>query len=519
VKIASYYAAKHHKKDAVSIIGGGATAVAFLHGYVQMVDDGHEMPDLVYIFERRDRFGPGAAYESDLASNLLNTKTGFITPFHDRPGDFFKWLAANESNWRARYSPLDLDEHSYAPRRLFGEYLESQMGRLVLEAADRGIQIVQINAEVHDVSPLGHGYVVKTDSHSIECDFVFFLCGGVSRALRRDEQESRRVLPTPYPISKLANDIPKQARVGIIGARLSCIDAVIGLMEQGHQGSITIHSRSGYFPSVRGTQGRITPKILTLERINQLVLEKGKLRLLDLVGLVREEITLLGGPGTEADFRLPSPPRDLAAFLREEIASAGGERAWQAVLYSTNSIIDRLWTSLHEDDQAEFIDRYLSVFMAHRVSIPVGNARKILGYLQSGQLKFCAGSFDVGFQSDGKPVVTMHGDPGAGIGYDYIVNATGSTRIPNASDSALVNNLLRRGLAAPHKLGGIAVDTDSYCVIDAGGRANPQLRAVGELTSGAFFFTSALDINARHARTCVSRFAAVLKQKELAAAA
>jgi uncharacterized NAD(P)/FAD-binding protein YdhS len=64
---------------------------------------------------------------------------------------------------------------------------------------------------------------------------------------------------------------------------------------------------------------------------------------------------------------------------------------------------------------------------------------------------------------------------------------------------------------SPHKFGGIAVDTDSYCVIGADGKINSQLRAVGELTAGVFFFTSALDINARHARTCATQFATALE--------
>ena len=509
----------HHKNKVVSIIGCGATAVAFVYSYLQMAANGNDLPKMLYIFEKRDRFGPGAAYESDLATNLLNTKTGYITPFHDRPGDFYNWLKVNELDWRSRYSSLILDEHSYAPRPLFGEYLQGQMDRLVKNAADLGIAIIKFNAEAKDLLRSGSGYIIKTDCGSIQCDFVFFLCGSLSRATRTDELESKRVLASPYPVSRLTDVIPERGSVGIIGARLSCIDAVIGLIEQGHRGPINIHSRSGYFPSVRGTQNRITPKVLTLEGLDALIQKKGKLNLLDLWGMVREEIALQGGAETGGDFQLPLPPRDLVAFLREEITKASGERVWQAVLYSTNAIIDRLWASLREDHRTEFISRYLSVFMAYRVSIPVENAQKILRYLQSGQLKFLAGAFDIGFERSGKPVVTMHDQSGAAISYDYVVNAMGTTRAASATGSVLVNNLFERGIMSPHNLGGIAVDTDSYCVIEAGGLVNSQLRAVGELTAGAFFFTSALDINVRHARNCVTQFARALTMRDLAAPA
>jgi uncharacterized NAD(P)/FAD-binding protein YdhS len=328
--------------------------------------------------------------------------------------------------------------------------------------------------------------------------------------MRNDERKSKRVLANPYPVSKLTHIIPTRASVGIIGARLSCIDAVIGLVEQGHQGPINIHSRSGYFPSVRGTQGRITPRVLTLEKLDALIKIKGKLNLTDILGMIQEEIIIQGGAKTSGDFQLPLPPKDLVSFLCEEIIKASGERIWQAVLYCTNPIIDRLWNSLNEDDMEHFMKRYLSLFMAYRVSIPVENAHKILRYLQSGQVRFLAGSFDISFEQSGKPVVNMHDQSGADIRYDYIVYAIGNPRLVNNCHSALINNLLQRGIVSPHKFGGIVVDTDSYCVIDANGKINYQLRAIGELTAGAFFFTSALDISARHARTCATQFATAL---------
>src|SRR4051812_32816895 len=120
MKLSSVYNAakqeKYHKNGVISIIGGGATALAFLYSYLQLAASGNDLPEMLYLFESRDRFGPGAAYQPDLASNLLNTKTGFITPFHDRPGDFYNWLKFNESDWRSRYSSFKLDQDNYAPR-------------------------------------------------------------------------------------------------------------------------------------------------------------------------------------------------------------------------------------------------------------------------------------------------------------------------------------------------------------------------------------------------------------------
>ena len=192
----------------VSIIGGGATSVAFLHNYIMMVESGHDLPRKLFIFEARKQFGPGAAYEPDLASNLLNTKAGFITPFHDRPADFFKWLDTSKPEWQSRYPSLHLNENSYAPRCLFGEYLASQMRRLVAEASDLGITIIQVNAEVTDVVPAEDGYIVATDVDAVRSDFVFLLCGGQSQSLLPDGQSSERVLASPVPAVKPYQDDP-----------------------------------------------------------------------------------------------------------------------------------------------------------------------------------------------------------------------------------------------------------------------------------------------------------------------
>src|ERR1700704_3985117 len=87
----------------LSIVGAGASALAFLYAYVQKFVDNAGMPDSIFIFEKSGVFGPGVAYEQDLSTNILNTKTGFITPFHDLPGDFYNWLNANEKTWKPSF--------------------------------------------------------------------------------------------------------------------------------------------------------------------------------------------------------------------------------------------------------------------------------------------------------------------------------------------------------------------------------------------------------------------------------
>lgn len=503
----------------IAIIGGGATALSFIHHYVRQADDVGELPRTIYLFEKNRAFGPGAAYMADTASNLLNTKTGYITPFHDKPGDFQAWLSAKEAFWRMHYPHFEIDSNNYAPRPLFGLYLQDRMAWLVGLAAARGIRIVQIHAEVKDISRLNGGYVVRTDgSLTMMADYIFMLCGTlpekVPEALRRND----RVLAQPYPIADLPSKIPRATKVAVVGARLSCIDAVIGLIEAGHVGHVAIYSRSGYFPSVRGTQGRIVPRYLTAEGVEALLATKGRLTIHDIVNLVRSEIAHLSGTELDAVPSLlvpPRPPACLRAYLSKEIEAACQDRPWQAVLYSTNAIIELLWQALTEEDKATFLDRYMSPFMSFRVSIPIENAQKILGYLASGQVSFHAGRFELTVGEDGRPLLTSNDAQQSRRRYDYVINAKGSPRSVHQVESDFVANLTRRGEITAHEFGGIQVDPSTYEVFDASGARNTSMRAVGELTVGTFFFTSALDINARHARLCVQSFAQAVKQDHL----
>jgi uncharacterized NAD(P)/FAD-binding protein YdhS len=501
----------------ITIVGSGASALALLYNLLQQAPEDTGHATTIYLVEKRGTFGPGAAYAEDAASNLLNTKTGFITPFHDRPGDFLQWLKDNERLWQRAFPEFRPDPDSYAPRPLFGLYMQSRMAWIVKEALKKTIRIIQVDAEAVDVAKVGENFVTRTNcTLSLTSNYVFLCCGTMPARQPTHAEQSGRVLATPYPISELPRTIPADASVGIIGARLSCIDAVIGLIEGGHRGPITIHSRSGHFPSVRGTQGRITPRLLTADHIDALVRQKGKLSLRDLVQLVVQEMSLQSNQITTFPVLPPAPPASLADYLDQEIALAGGARLWQAVLYATNPVIDKLWNALTDGDKAELLARYFSTFMAYRVSIPVENARKIRQYLQQGQLSFVAGDMQITPAENGGMRVATSG-PGGQAGtcreYDYLVNATGSPRAVTELDSRLIANLLAKGTLAPHRFGGVAIDPETYAAVNAHGVRDPRLFVLGELTVGTFFFISALDINARHARKCALAFADAITQR------
>ncbi|GAA0563199.1 FAD/NAD(P)-binding protein [Halomonas salifodinae] len=492
----------------ICIVGGGAASIAFLDGFMRKLKGKEGSGYTIYVVEKNPAFGPGAAYYDDIGSNLLNTKTGFITIFPERKGDFHDWLHNHPEHWQWKYPNFDASHDTYAPRPLFGQYLQSAFSKTVSNAVKNGMKVVPVNAEVMDVKKHREGYSVETAcSISIHADYVFLMCGTLENARQDTPKMAAGVISNPYPVSKLTSWLGKDKDVAIIGSRLSAIDTIIALKEAGHLGKIVMHSRSGYFPSVRGTQGRFSPRNLTQENINNIRSKKSSLSLREVVDMVRDDLELYfrdHPDDPQEPLALPAPIENFGTFLSEEIALAEGPRGWQAVLYATNAIIDDLWGLIRDEDKEVFRERYLSIFLSYRVSIPRENAIKIKKYFDEGALEFKSGPVRVEKNENGFPVVInkMSNEEV----FDFVVLATGSPKRLSKSNSKLMTNLEKKGLISSHPHGGLEVAGDTYQVIREDGKPENGLFAVGEVTSGKFFFTSALDIICRHAQRAAVSF-------------
>lgn len=486
-------------KNAFAIVGCGATAIAFLQRHLDRVAACNAPAGPIYLFEKREDFGRGAAYEADLQSNILNTKTGFITPFPHLPGHFQRWLEDHPGAWRHAFPEFCPTPESFAPRALFGVYLQHQIKKIVLRGASLGCQLVLMNAEVCAIDLIDGMETVRTRCGlSLATHKVLLFCGPLAKKIDRDKHDER-VLATPYPVARLLKTISPDERVAVIGARLSAIDTVIALIEGGHRELIRMHSRSGYFPVVRATQERVELQHLTREGVRALVAQNGPLQISDLVALFCKELAAHDPASMSAVIPLPAPPADIISFIENEINASQAPRIWQAILYATNGFIEHLWQALDETAQARFMKEYFSFFMAYRVSIPAENARKILGYLRSGQLEFIPGAFAAPEPVD-VPGLSIR-VAGCEHVYDRVIYATGFPREANLIESTLLSSLINNGTATCHPMGGICVDPDTYRIQGRTGSAR-QIYAVGELTVGQFFFTSALEINGRHAFCC-----------------
>ena len=487
----------------IAVVGGGATALSFLNGFLKERQHEKRVPITIYVVEKRRFRGRGLAYDLDLPTNLLNTRAGFITPFAEKPGHFFEWLIANRTAWEDEFPGLDVNAQTFVPRSLFGLYLEYAMSDLAGDLAHIGIQLIHVRAEVTEIQRLTDGHLsVCTDSSlRIRADQAVLCCGNLQSREFKAFEKHEGFHASPYPIRRLARSAEKKRSVAILGARLSAIDVAVGLAGAGFDGQMTMISRSGYFPSVRGTQSRYIPSILTLDRLREHNSRHGNVRLTQVHDWIMQELVLAGSP-ILAVCDLPlSPPANVEAFLETEIAAAAVPRPWQAVLYSTNTVIDYLWQILDDADRGKFLKDYAAAWMSYRVSIPVENAVRLLDLARSGLLRFARGAATVTAVEEGKFQIALATSSGEArqMTADMVVGAFGTPRDPRCLDSHLVQSLMDVGLARAHRHGGLDVDASSGALIDCNGSLASDIFAIGELTAGVYFFTSVLEINARHA--------------------
>ncbi|SBW16152.1 hypothetical protein BR10RB9215_C20822 [Brucella sp. 10RB9215] len=341
----------------------------------------------------------------------------------------------------------------------------------------------------------------------IKADQVVMCCGNLQSKEYSTLEAHAGFHATPYPIGRLARSARSKASVAILGARLSAIDVALGLAGRGFEGQMTMYSRSGYFPSVRGTQGRYTPSIMTLDRLRQYFERHGSIRLPVVVDWMMQELAVAGSPVVDVDQLPPAAPVDVVAFFEDEIAAAASPRPWQAVLYATNSVIDYLWQILHDDDRVTFMSRYAAAWMSYRVSIPVENASRLVDLAKQGRLSFRKGAASVAPAPGGGFSITTTADANSGSveHFDMVVGAFGTPRDAVQLDSRLIQSLLKTGSAQAHRHGGLVVDPGTSALIDSFGSTSEHISVLGELTSGVHFFTSVLEINARHAARLAKR--------------
>jgi len=425
----------------IAIIGGGAGGVLTAIHALRLA----RTPARIVLVEPSPVLAQGVAYATRHAEHLLNVPARGMSAFDDRPGDFVDFLAADAVE-------RDALAGRYAERRRYADYLRTRLEQ-ARQASAATLRVVQDRAA-------GLGFA---DDGSIELE----LHGGASLRARGAVLaigNTPRPLPArgagALPASRLLaawdydaiKGIDHDADVCVVGSGLSMADALMSLADNGHRGELHVLSRHALLPMAHAA----TPD--------------------------------------SADFDIEPL---LAMGLRGRVRALrghahGGVRnglPWQAAMERLRPHGQALWQSLPSGEQRRFLRHVVRHWDVHRHRIAPQVHARIEGLRESGQLRVHRGRLrHVIAQGNCVRMGWQQRDGSLReFDVDVLVNATGVELRAQTMRNALLDGLLGHGHARPGPHG-IGVDTaPDGRVLDAGGRAQPRLYALGSLRIGSLW--------------------------------
>lgn len=497
------------KREVIAVIGGGSVGVSFLSQLVDMVIESKVSEKIeIMLFEPQEIVGPGYAYQADFDCNILNTNADTMAINYGDKGHFIRWLNAKRGVWENLYPGIDVHENSYLPRGLFGLYVNSIYQDTLEKCKQERIFFKRIQDIATDIVIINKNeFCIDTEySGGFICNRVVLSIGNIPSNNFKEMHAITGYFNNPYPCSAITNAIEKNDSVCIIGTNLSAIDTVLSLRESGHKGAIICASRNGRFPSVRGKLNKPHKlKKLTKNNIDEMINKNnGTLRMNDVIRLLVEEYELKTGVRINIHEILNSDTGIYNYLLTEIKLSISNERFWQSIIYATNDVIDYVWHKLSIQEKTLFNKFFRSKWMSYRVSFPLENALKIQAQLRDGQLNVFDGMQNISYDNTDKIFhIEMHSRKTGlktVIYSNIVVNATSYSLDVINTNNKLVQNLLSRKIAKAHEFGGFVVDYSNGCLINQNGVINQKITALGSLTTGVYFWTNAMEVNARLAK-------------------
>jgi uncharacterized NAD(P)/FAD-binding protein YdhS len=427
----------------IAIVGGGCSGLLVA---VQLLRQG--FTGAIAIAETRSRLGRGLAYSTPFDEHLLNVPAAKMSALPDAPAHFLEWL-------RARQDPAVMPGW-FAPRRLYGEYLEDLLR--VQRAAAPGVPFEHIRAEVTGIDLSGTPLLVLHNGGRLQAGRVVLALGnpaaspgvGVSRAGLEDRWHL-----SPWIGDALRVRFPHE-RILLLGTGLTAVDAALALTSQKTPCRIYMLSRRGLCPQAHDAGG---------------------------------------AAGAPPVFGQPQNLRGMLRQVRHEIrAAADADRCWRTVIDGLRPVSNQLWQELPVSEQIRF-QRHLRTFWeTHRHRMAPEVRARFDRCRDRGILEMLAGRIHETPRHGGaiELRIALRGGGERRLEVDRIVNCTGLHENYRDSPRRLVRSLIGQGAATANALGtGFRADGHG-ALCDVEGRPSAQLFTLGPPRRGELFETTAV---------------------------
>ncbi len=367
---------------------------------------------------------------------------------------------------------------NFAPRSVIGQYFKdsAQQAVVKLEA------FAFIREWVTELTVIDGRVRVSTQKGSDAFDYAILSVGRSANfdpyGLEGKENFSAKV----YPLADALRGVDPDENIGIIGSGLTAIDLTMALKANNHRGRITLLSRHGLLPAVRPPALKYELKYFTVKAVEKIAAAKGGISLEDLVHLHRKE---LDSAGTSPQPILDEVfPRDYGIDrLRRQLMHIEDGRAAYSITIKMLLALQDAWYFLESSEKAHAA-RFHHVCNSLCCPMPRHRAADLLDLADTGQLDVIREVKSVAKHAHGQFVAMTAGHPP--LTFDRVFSAASNGNALDPRAASLLNSLLQSGQSRAHPFGGLDVERTTSRLLDAGGRPQPCLYAVGTTTSGAF---------------------------------
>lgn len=452
----------------VVIIGGGYTGAIIAK---LMVERGLRDIEEVTVFEPREQLGCGLAYDVQNIDVRLNVAAHRMRAIPGSPTAFLDWL---QTSGTLTVDPEAVTpEGIFARRSDFGRFMQAQLAPHLDSGAIRHLRQTVRSVDRQNE----HWRITDSSGTAILADILIIATGHppLSRPPVIDNLD-------PVTASHIADvfapdvfdGIGKSDPILILGSGLTALDALSRLDALGHNGQITLLSRSGLMP--RPHAG--------------------------------------GGFSPFGDFRGAdlTSARKLLAKVRATIADAEIQGIpWQSVFDALRQDAQELWQGLPMPERQKFLRRLRRWYDVHRYRMPPQATHALEKSLDTGRLTAERGTL-ASITRDGQSLLAAI-ETRAGITKvrcRHILMATGPDFRDYAANQRFLLDMHRDGFIQSDPLGlGLACDTAGRALTVTGTPNTsvfiggpPARAAYGELTGVPEIATQSANMVDRIIRSC-----------------
>ncbi len=428
---------------------------------VQIINKSN-VPCEIIVIDKQEKLNRGIAYSTSSPKHLLNVIAGKMSAFPENSNHFLEWvMAINEF----KNQDKALVTNSFLPRKLYGQYLETIWKDAVALASAKNIKLKVIHDNVTELNISGNGFTIGFNNKTkIEIDQCVLATGNqIPRNPNISNQSfytSKNYFQNPWQNESVKNT-DDNFPILIIGNGLTMVDSVLALLENGFKNEIYSISPNGF---------NILPHRSTTLKYSKLVEELNEhLSLFDLVKLVNKHLKKAKSIG------IPT----------------------ETVIDSLRPYTQMIWKNLSEKEKLIFMSRLRHLWGVARHRIPMQTYNQLQQLRSENKLHIKSGKI-IGFTEFQENIIVEYFDKKEAytkkIPVSRIINCTGpETDLMNLGENFLKNCLLNGILKQDNLKLGISTNTETFEVIAANGKANPNLFTIGSNLKGELWESTAVN--------------------------